>query len=420
MARCAQIVAERGRPRWETVLAADSRTPPRRQAGFGELVDKAWRTDHAQRPRDRGGRAAARRHAVRPLPGRYGTAGRLATAARQADETRTACGCCARWGPGRPALLDGQIVGAPRRRRAGRDPRRHPSRLRTESLVIDHGAAGGPQAAGRALETDLRVCSARRPSSRPGAARGMAGGTRAERTAATYETWLDGQVTQAAVAWVLGTVFVRFCEDNGLIDVPYLAGPGERLDDRRGTAQAFFERNPRRPTGTGSSPASTTSEPPRSRPGCSTASTTRCGGSRRRTRRPRTLLAFWRKRGDQDAPSSTTSPTRLGHPVPRRPLPGPVRARQEDYALLQTPEFVEEFILDRTLNRRSTSSAWNPTARARPDLLRTCGHRPGLRLRPLPARRVRRLLDRWAEQAPGTDPLGADRAARSTGCTAST
>lgn len=49
-----------------------------------------------------------------------------------------------------------------------------------------------------------------------------------ERIAADYDTWLDGQVTQAAVAWVLATVFLRFCEDNGLIEDPYLSGPGQR------------------------------------------------------------------------------------------------------------------------------------------------------------------------------------------------
>ena len=42
----------------------------------------------------------------------------------------------------------------------------------------------------------------------------------AERTAATFETWLGERVTQVAVAWVLATVFLRFCEDNGLIECP--------------------------------------------------------------------------------------------------------------------------------------------------------------------------------------------------------
>lgn len=40
---------------------------------------------------------------------------------------------------------------------------------------------------------------------------------RAERTAGAWTDWLEDQVTQAAVGWVLGSVFVRFCEDNRLL-----------------------------------------------------------------------------------------------------------------------------------------------------------------------------------------------------------
>ena len=38
-----------------------------------------------------------------------------------------------------------------------------------------------------------------------------------ERTAASWVAWRDDQVTQVAVAWVLTSVFIRFCEDNGLV-----------------------------------------------------------------------------------------------------------------------------------------------------------------------------------------------------------
>ena len=40
----------------------------------------------------------------------------------------------------------------------------------------------------------------------------------AERTAQTYASWRDDQITQGAVAWILGCVFVRFMEDNGLVE----------------------------------------------------------------------------------------------------------------------------------------------------------------------------------------------------------
>ena len=39
----------------------------------------------------------------------------------------------------------------------------------------------------------------------------------AKRTADTYGAWREDRITQAAVAWVLSCVFVRFLEDNDLI-----------------------------------------------------------------------------------------------------------------------------------------------------------------------------------------------------------
>jgi len=57
------------------------------------------------------------------------------------------------------------------------------------------------------------------------------GAREAERTAAGFTEWRGGRIIQSAAAWVLSTVFVRYCEDNGLIEWPFLAGPGERLAD---------------------------------------------------------------------------------------------------------------------------------------------------------------------------------------------
>ena len=66
----------------------------------------------------------------------------------------------------------------------------------------------------------------------------------AQRTAATYEMWREDRVTQVAVAWVLGTVFVRFCEDNDLIEYPVIAGPGDRVAVARERQGKFFEESP--------------------------------------------------------------------------------------------------------------------------------------------------------------------------------
>jgi hypothetical protein len=59
---------------------------------------------------------------------------------------------------------------------------------------------------------------------------------RAGRTGMTFSTWRENEITQAGVAWLLACVFVRFLEDNDLLGQNYLAGPGERLktaQDRR-------------------------------------------------------------------------------------------------------------------------------------------------------------------------------------------
>lgn len=60
----------------------------------------------------------------------------------------------------------------------------------------------------------------------------------AERLASAFEVWLEDVLDQAAVAWVLGCVFVRFCEDNELIDGLWIGGedpaaPAERATQRR-------------------------------------------------------------------------------------------------------------------------------------------------------------------------------------------
>jgi hypothetical protein len=51
----------------------------------------------------------------------------------------------------------------------------------------------------------------------------------AKRTGLAFELWRENEITQAAVAWLLGCVFVRFLEDNLLINQPWISGPGERL-----------------------------------------------------------------------------------------------------------------------------------------------------------------------------------------------
>jgi hypothetical protein len=171
-----------------------------------------------------------------------------------------------------------------------------------------------------------------------------------ERTAAPYETWRDERVTQVAVAWVLATVFVRFCEDNELIEWPFLAGPGERLADAEERHEQYFRAHPERndrdwliesfehlsaahPTAAGlfdheHNPLWEIE------PSFDAATA---------------LLRFWRRRGDDGEIVHD-----FRHPEwDTRFLGDLYQDLSEDarkrYALLQTPEFVEEFILDLTL-----------------------------------------------------------------------
>ena len=62
----------------------------------------------------------------------------------------------------------------------------------------------------------------------------------AERTAQSFEEWRSDAITQMASAWVLSGVFVRFLEDNRLIDPPMISGVGERLQRSRDEHEVYF------------------------------------------------------------------------------------------------------------------------------------------------------------------------------------
>ena len=65
-----------------------------------------------------------------------------------------------------------------------------------------------------------------------------------ERTAASWVAWRDDRVTQAAVAWVLTSVFIRFCEDNALVKPVWIAGPESRRQEALDAQLAFFRAHP--------------------------------------------------------------------------------------------------------------------------------------------------------------------------------
>ncbi len=64
------------------------------------------------------------------------------------------------------------------------------------------------------------------------------------RTAQAFEVWRDDYLDQVAVAWVLSCVFVRFMEDNHLIDDCWLAGEGDRRKLAEDSHELFFREHP--------------------------------------------------------------------------------------------------------------------------------------------------------------------------------
>lgn len=66
----------------------------------------------------------------------------------------------------------------------------------------------------------------------------------AGRSSQSYEEWLEEYLEQVAVSWVLSCVFVRFIEDNHLINECYLAGEGDRGKIADGGYELFFRQHP--------------------------------------------------------------------------------------------------------------------------------------------------------------------------------
>ncbi|MFJ2156619.1 BREX-2 system adenine-specific DNA-methyltransferase PglX [Streptomyces sp. NPDC087856] len=216
------------------------------------------------------------------------------------------------------------------------------------------------------LEDDLRARSESVEEYRERLGAEYAKAYKARRTAAMYEAWRDERVTQVAAAWVLGCVFVRFCEDNGLVARPWLAGVGERLKDAEDHDAAFFEANPAKNDRdwiikafdhlAGTNPT--------------------VAGLFDRSHNPlweiepsyeaaTSLLKFWRRVGaDGEIVHSFVDLT-----LDTRFLGDLYQDLSEHarkaYALLQTPVFVEEFILDLTLEPAVAEFGLSPVIEVR-------------------------------------------------------
>jgi hypothetical protein len=215
----------------------------------------------------------------------------------------------------------------------------------------------------------------------------------AGRTGESFEAWREGVLTQAAVAWILGCVFVRFMEDNGLVDDPLLSGPGDRRGRAADRQTLYFQSHP---TDTDRDYLYDVFRFVAGLPAVTKLYDHAhnllwaygISGDAAKE-----LISFWRQvvpeTGElvHDFTDADWNTRFLGDLY--QDLSDAARKR---YALLQTPEFVEELILDRTLN--PAIEEFGLTKVRLIDPTRGSGH--------FLLGAFRRLLDRWFAKEPGT------------------
>jgi hypothetical protein len=218
----------------------------------------------------------------------------------------------------------------------------------------------------------------------------------AQRNGRGWADWLDEQVTLSSVAWVLGTVFVRWCEDNELIE-PHLSGPGNRLGDAEDAQQQFISANPLSTStdwlrvGFGilaASDAGAMLFDPRHNP-AERIPFSNDGA--------RSLIAFWRRRGGDGRVVHDFTDQRDDGRWDTRFLGDLYQdlseSARERFRLFQTPVFVEDFILSLTLDPAIAEFGLDGFRLIDP----TCGSGHFL----LGA--FDRLVAAWRDRAPGLD-----------------
>ena len=219
----------------------------------------------------------------------------------------------------------------------------------------------------------------------------------ADRTAETFESWADQVITQAGVHWLLSCVFLRFIEDNELVERPWLGGTPEsgRLALARDRHEAYFREKPLesdrdyllacfREAGTlpGLHTFFDEAHNPVFRLGISGDAAM-------------ALRQFWQ----QVDPNTGTLAHDFTDADWNTRFLGDLyqdlsEATRKRYALLQTPEFVEEFILDRTLTPAIREFGFREVRMIDP----TCGSGHFL------LGGFRRLVDEWVRNEPARNP----------------
>ena len=267
------------------------------------------------------------------------------------------------------------------------------------------------------LQDDLRARCVERPEVEAPLRVQHEAARAAKRTAEAYEAWREAQFTQAAVAWILSCVFIRFLEDNGLLgDIAYLSGPGPRLALARDQHTIYFRQHP---TESDREYLYHVFRTVRGLPGLASLfhdthnPVWRLGLSGDGAQ---LLLEFWQKLSAEEGQDLEHAPLVHDFTDPNldtRFLGDLYQDLSEDakkrFALLQTPIFIEEFILDRTLTPAIETFGYQNVRMIDP----TCGsghfalggfHRLfALHQRNHPGVEVRALAQRALDQVFGVD-----------------
>ncbi|MEV0890238.1 BREX-2 system adenine-specific DNA-methyltransferase PglX [Promicromonospora sp. NPDC050262] len=242
------------------------------------------------------------------------------------------------------------------------------------------------------------------------------------RTARTWSVWREDEVEQAAVAWLVATAFLRFCEDNDLlagaradgepVPVGWIVAPaslvardGVRADDdlaglgdvRVARAEehvtAYFRANPMHNRRhwiqqglrvLADQPAGKALVDPAHHPVWTAEISPEAATA---------LLQFWRRTDPAGNLVHDFRDPELGTRFLGDLYQELSEHAKSTYALLQTPEFVEELILDRTLTPALRETSLGDLRLIDP----TCGSGHFL----LGA--FDRLIRAWAAEAPGLD-----------------
>jgi hypothetical protein len=245
------------------------------------------------------------------------------------------------------------------------------------------------------LEADLRARASDTPSIDMDFKAQHGAALADKRTSSPFLEWREDLITQVGVAWILACVFVRFLEDNDFLDEPLISGPGDRLARARDQQSLYVRAHP------------TDSDREYLLHVFATVGKLPALGRLYDAHNPlhllgpsadgaQDLLRFWQRTD----PATGALHHDFTDPAADTRFVGDLyqdlsEAARKRFALLQTPVFVEEFILDRTLEPAIQTFGLAAVRMIDP----TCGSGHFC------LGGFSRLLAHWQRVEPGTNPV---------------